>query len=125
QYSCQVGGGDPRGLQVVSDERAQRSAGATLGHAVLLADEADLRALARIVVAPEEAHLLVRALAEANAPVAGVLPVTREVEAAALGHLEGGVVLDRLRFIPLPTGYVVDRGADVRLVRGGGDAHVG
>src|SRR5450631_2202408 len=49
---------------------------------------ADVGALRRIVVGPEEAHLAVRRLAELHNLVRRVVPVAGEVEAAVVGDLD-------------------------------------
>ncbi len=61
-------------------EATQRAAGTAIvdREAGLVRVEAHLRALARVVVRPEEAHLGVGALAEGHALVAGVLPIASE-----------------------------------------------
>src|SRR6185503_3100442 len=83
-------GARPR-LEHLFDVAAQAVARAADVHAAeLLGVEADLAAHRRVVVSPEEAHLLVGGLAELHARVRRVRPRAFEVEAAAGGDLELG-----------------------------------
>src|SRR5678816_1364579 len=73
-----------RSLEHAFDQAAQavaRAAHVEAGRAaVLVRVEADLAALRRVVVRPEEAHLVGRRLAESDRDVRRVLPRALEVE---------------------------------------------
>src|SRR5262249_8488275 len=60
----------------------------------LIGVQTNVGALARIVVRPEEAHLVARRFAERDRLCALVVPVAFEAEAAALGQLHGRIEVD-------------------------------